>query len=97
MNRRILAFVALPLVVIAESAFAQNAEPQRFENATAGIALLRPAGWQTASLQTVQANRERVQLSDAELQAALQKTATAPLFVFMKHPEPIPTSTPRSR
>jgi hypothetical protein len=94
MSPGIQAVVAVVLVLLAESALAQNAAPQRFENATAGIALARPAGWQTASLQTVQQNRERVQLSDAELQAALQKAATAPLFVFMKHPEPHPDLNP---
>jgi len=66
----------------------------RFENATAGIALTRPAGWVTASLQTVQENRERLQLSDQDFQAAMQKAATAPLFVFMKHPEPHPSLNP---
>ena len=40
---------------------AQVSAPQRFENTTAGISLTRPAGWHTASLQTVQENRERVQ------------------------------------
>jgi hypothetical protein len=87
------------LLVIALSATsavvrAQGSAPQRFENATAGIALTRPAGWNTASVQTVQENRERVQLSDSELQVAMQKFATAPLFVFMKYPEPHPTLNP---
>jgi hypothetical protein len=94
MNRRLLAVVAVVFAILGETASSQNAAPQRFENATAGIALLRPPGWQTASLQTVQENRERVQLSDADLQAALQKAATAPLFVFMKHPEPHPDLNP---
>jgi hypothetical protein len=84
----------LVFALSAEPAVAQNAAAQRFENATAGISLARPAGWQTASLQTVQENRERVQLSDPELQAALQKAATAPLFVFIKHPEPHPDLNP---
>jgi hypothetical protein len=91
MNWSVRVIVALALVV-PKSAFGQ--EPERFENATAGISLERPGAWQTASLQTVQENRERVQLSDAELQAAMQKAATAPLFVFMKHPEPHPNLNP---
>lgn len=83
-------FPAVIVVVLLVSARLANAQdgPQPFENATAGIAVHRPAGWHTASLQAVQANRERVKLSDAELQAAMQKAATAPLFVFTKHPEP---------
>ena len=35
---------------------AQSEAPQRFENATAGISLLRPAGWHTASLREVKEN-----------------------------------------
>jgi len=84
---RFPAIIVVTLLVSAGLAHAQDG-PQLFENATAGIAVHRPAGWHTASLQTVQANRERVKLSDAELQAAMQKAATAPLFVFTKHPEP---------
>ena len=87
-----MAGASLALMLAIATARAQG--PERFENATAGIALSRPAGWHTASLQTVQDNRQRVQLSDAELQAAMQKYATAPLFVFMKYPEPHPTLNP---
>ena len=80
----LILLVALPWLdrsVLAE-------EPRRFENATAGISLMRPVGWNTASIQDVEENRERVRLPDAELQEAIQKYATAPLFVFMKYPEP---------
>ena len=94
MKRNVHVVIALLFAFDAASARAQNATPQRFENATAGITVMRPAGWETASLQAVQENRERVQLSDAELQAAMQKAATAPLFVFLKHPEPNPDLNP---
>ncbi|HXV78001.1 MAG TPA: hypothetical protein VD788_16955 [Candidatus Polarisedimenticolaceae bacterium] len=63
-------------------------EGQRFENATAGISLERPAGWVTASIQQVEANRKRVRLPDDELQAAVEEHASAPLFVFTRYPEP---------
>lgn len=94
MTRYVLLVMSLLFAFCAPSVLAQSATAQRFENATAGISLMRPAGWQTASLQTVQENRERVQLSDAELQAAMQKAATAPLFVFLKHAEPNPHLNP---
>ena len=74
----------LVIALLAPPAYTQ----ERFENATAGIAIARPPGWRTASLQEVEANRGKVRLSDADLQVALQTRATAPLFVFMKHPEP---------
>ena len=93
MIRNVLPVIGVLLTFSVSSSLAQNTA-QRFENVTAGIAVVRPAGWQTASLQTVQENRERVQLSDAELQAAMQKAATAPLFVFLKHPEPNPNLNP---
>src|SRR5687768_9627844 len=89
-----------PLALIAASALlgAQivlGAQPgERFENATAGIALSRPAGWQTASLQSVQDNRARVRLADPELQQALQTQARVPLCVFTKYPEPYPSLNP---
>jgi len=67
---------------------AQTPTRERFGNATAGVSLVRPAGWHTASLQDIQANRERVRLPDRDLQLALAKRATAPLFVFTKHAEP---------
>ena len=89
-----LARVLLAVVTGASVLVQAQGSPQHFENATAGIRLTRPAGWHTASLQTVQENRERVRLSDAELQAAMQKFATAPLFVFMKYPEPHPSLNP---
>jgi hypothetical protein len=41
----------------------------------------------------VMSNRSKVRLPDAELQAGLQR-ATAPLFVFSKHPEPFPSLNP---
>jgi hypothetical protein len=90
----LVAAVALVASVLLAPAAAQDAAPQRFENTTAGISLARPAGWQTASLQQVQENRERIQLPDAELQAALRKAATAPLFVFTKYAEPHPDVNP---
>jgi hypothetical protein len=91
---RVWPVVAVSLLVLAGPALAQDAGPRRFENATAGIAVSPPTEWHAASLQTVQENRERVQLSDAELQAAMQKASTAPLFVFMKYPEPHPDINP---
>jgi hypothetical protein len=54
----------------------QASSPDRFENATARVSVTRPAGWQTASLQQVQANREGVRLADRELQEAIQKLAS---------------------
>ena len=74
------------------SGFGQVGE--RVENETAGIAVVRPAGWHTTSLDTVQANRNRVRLADAELQRLIQTRATAPLFVFSKHAEPYPGLNP---
>jgi hypothetical protein len=94
MRRSARFFLPLLLSAASVTCWAQGSAPQRFENATAGIALTRPAGWQTQTLQAVQQNRERVQLSDSELQAALQKFATAPLFVFTKYTEPHPRLNP---
>ncbi|MGH9870796.1 MAG: hypothetical protein ACREAA_21885 [Candidatus Polarisedimenticolia bacterium] len=61
---------------------------ERFENATAGISLERPAGWSTLSMQQVEENRRRVRLSDKEMEEAIRNSAGAPLFAFTRHPEP---------
>src|SRR5829696_1268875 len=60
----------------------------RVENESAGIALDRPSGWQTATLAQVQNNRERTRLSDPELQAGLRTRSALPLIVFTKYAEP---------
>jgi hypothetical protein len=61
---------------------------ERLQNPAAGIELIRPAGWQDATLAQVQANRERVRLSDPELEHELQTRSALPLFAFTKYPEP---------
>jgi hypothetical protein len=64
------------------------AAQERFDSPTAGIAIDRPAGWHTATLEQVQINRERVRLSDAELQQALATRSAMPLVAFTKYEEP---------
>ena len=94
-RRRVrLLLLALIAIQILPSQTEGRQAAERFENTTAGIALTRPAGWQTTSLQTVQENRGRVRLADPELQQAIQTQATAPLFVFSKHAEPYPGLNP---
>ena len=78
-----LAAIAAVLLLATGHAVAQ----QRFSNPTAGISLVPPAGWTVVSMQQVMENRSRVRVPDDRLQAGLQ-SATAPLFVFAKHPEP---------
>ena len=84
----------IAVLTLASEVSAQPDRGERFENRTAGIALTRPPGCHTVSLDTVQKNREKVRLPDKELEQALQTRAAAPLFAFMKHPEPHPTLNP---
>lgn len=94
MTRNTIRLLLIIVLLLApEWMHAQSTGPERFSNATAGFSLVRPAGWQTASLQQVQANREGIRLTDPELQAAIQ-SATAPLFVFTKYQEPFPGLNP---
>jgi hypothetical protein len=60
----------------------------RIENTNAGVSLDRPQGWQTATAADVQANRERVRLSDPEFQRAMVTRSALPVIVLMKYPEP---------
>jgi hypothetical protein len=92
MNRLTLP-LALAVLAVASSPAAEQLG-ERLENETAGIAVVRPAGWHTTSLDTVQENRNRVRLADPELQRLIQTRATAPLFVFSKYAEPYPGLNP---
>jgi hypothetical protein len=77
------------VVIVCAIAFSSAGIAQeRVSHPGAGIELVRPAGWHTATLAQVQANRERVRLPDPELQHALQTRSALPLFAFTKHPEP---------
>jgi hypothetical protein len=87
-----LAAVAMAFVGTA-SAQAQ-APGDRVENPAAGIVVVKPAGWQVGTLPQIEANRDRVRMADDRLQAAIQKAATAPLFVFTRYPEPIDKLNP---
>lgn len=66
----------------------------RVEHREAGIAITRPAGWHTATMAQVQANREQTKLSDPELQMALATRAALPVVVFTKYQEPHPGLNP---
>ena len=80
------AFALISVCAIAISSVA--AAQERVSHAAAGIELMPPAGWHEATLAQVQLNRERVRLSDPELQHAMQTRSALPLFAFMKYPEP---------
>jgi hypothetical protein len=71
-------------VILSLPALAQD----RVENASAGIALNRPPSWQEATTAAIQANRERVRLSDAEFQRAMVTRSALPIIALMKYPEP---------
>ena len=78
--------VGLAMVaVLSAPAYGQD----RIENTNAGISLDRPEGWQTATAADVQANRERVRLSDLEFQRAMVTRSALPIIVLMKYPEPL--------
>ena len=81
-------------LAVGVSGAASGLSQERVELPSAGIALTRPAGWHTATIAQVQANRERAKLSDPEMQAALASRSALPLIVFSKYPEPHPALNP---
>ena len=80
--------------VLAIAVSSAPAAQERVDSPEAGIALTVPVGWHKATLEQVQANRERVRLPDAELQSALTTRSALPLFTFTKHEEPYPGLNP---
>jgi len=85
MKRSVLGIVSIFVIAIAFSAVVSSQE--RVDIPAAGIALARPSGWHTATLEQVQRNRERARLSDPELQALVTRSAM-PLIAFIKYAEP---------
>jgi hypothetical protein len=65
-----------------------------FRSEMAGIEIQKPKAWHFADLQTVMENRASVKLKDAEFQELVQKMASAPLVVAMKHQEPYDALNP---
>lgn len=62
---------------------------ERIENRSAGIALNPPSSWRQATTADIQANRERVRLSDSEFQRAMVTRSALPIIALMKYPEPV--------
>src|SRR5688572_28592508 len=78
-------FIGLNKVDAAETA---STDTNRFHSQTAGFTIVKPAGWQFASVEQVATNRAVARLKDKELEQLVREKATAPLVVITKHPEP---------
>jgi hypothetical protein len=91
--RQVIVAIVLFLTVV-QSAVGGATQPTRVENATAGISIEPPPGWHTATVSQMAENREKIRLSDAELEKAVKAQATPALFAFMKHPEPYDNINP---
>ncbi len=70
---------------------------ERVENRSAGIALDRPASWQMATTADIQANRERVRLSDSDFQHAMVTRSALPIIAMMKTRNHLRASPPQCR
>ena len=64
------------------------ADTNRFHSPTAGFTIVKPAGWQFASVEQIATNRAIARLKDKELEQLVRERATTPLVVITKHPEP---------
>lgn len=83
------------VMALVGTAILAAAEPtDRLENPTAGIVVVKPAGWHVGTIQQVEANRARVRMNDEQLQQAIQQSAAAPLFVFTRYQEPCDSLNP---
>jgi hypothetical protein len=71
-----------------DAAETASTDTNRFHSPTAGFTIVKPAGWQFASVEQVATNRAVVRLKDKELEQLVRERATAPLVVITKHPEP---------
>jgi hypothetical protein len=86
--------VTVPGLIVSIIGSSNGLAQERVEHQSAGISLTRPAGWHTATIAQIQANREQTKLSDSGLQAALATRSALPLIVFTKYDEPHPGLNP---
>lgn len=81
---RVISVVLGPLL----ANLAGSAQPEVFTSPTAGFQLTKPADWHYVTAAENLENLKAAELNDAELKAAMEKYATAPLVAMMKHAEP---------
>ena len=65
-----------------------------FNNPTVGISIEKPEAWHILSAQENSANLNRADVGTPELQEAIRKHASIPLFAFVKYPEPFSDVNP---
>jgi hypothetical protein len=80
--------LAVAAVLVATVVAAAEVASNRFESATAGFRVDKPAEWRFVSMEQVAKNRAGVRLKDEDLQKLIQQQASTPLVVMMKHQEP---------
>jgi len=85
-------FLAVSFVLVTAPVLA--ADPNAFNNPTAGLQLTKPAEWSYVTAAQNMDNIKAMKLSDEEFHAAMQKYATAPLVAMMKFPEPFEDVNP---
>ena len=66
----------------------------QFDSPVAGFHVVKPPGWSFLTADQNAAAVKGLQLSDKELQEAMEKYTTAPLVAMMKYPEPFDDVNP---
>lgn len=84
----------LAALFILGAGLAAAADPNVFNNSTAGFQMTKPEEWSYITAAQNMDNIKAVKLSDETLHAALQKYATAPLVAMTKFPEPFDDVNP---
>lgn len=66
------------------------ASAERFSNPVLGLSIEKPDDWHVLSAEANAENLRKVETGTPELQAAIQKYASVPLYAFTRYPEPHP-------
>lgn len=64
------------------------ADSNEYANPTVGFRITKPEAWQFATVQQNLDNLKSTKLQSTEMQEAMVRSATAPLVVMFKYPEP---------
>lgn len=91
---RIFKYGLLAVTLAFSVGAAMATDSTAFSSPTAGLQLTKPSEWSYQTAAQNMDNIKAVKLSDAELHAAMQKYATAPLVAMTKFPEPFDDVNP---
>ncbi len=78
------------LLALLAALLSSPAAAERFTNPVLGLSIENPHDWHVVTAAENSENLSKAEFADPELQAAVRKYASVPLYAFSRYPEPYP-------